>query len=341
MDGERFDRVARLFAHGVTRRGTLSLVIGAVAGVASTAVAGRVEAKATCRGVRCAHACCGGHCCGDAGDVCTDAGKCCPAKQTCGDHCCPPENVGCTEIVLPDGSVKIGCLCPQGTVPVRHACIPCHKDGTTCAADVQCCSGSCCNGHCCPADQFCVDGVCGCAAGTGCSGSATCIGPEHTYTTEGTCCQMPLVAECCNDGPRGSPAGFARCCTPGVDCLDGTFCPNGGFHALGGAVGVCFGATGGDSIFLDCIGGQTTCSPTFPCCSGLPCGRDGTCHCLSIGAACGSGWVPGEFQCCTGRCEDGVCACIPANEIACVTDADCCAGLVCNHTFGTCQPPSG
>src|SRR5262249_43935338 len=202
--------------------------------------------------------------------------------------------------------------------------------------------GSC--GHDCaaPLDQgglgqngICVGGECVCAPGKGCAGGATCIGPEHTYTTAGTCCQTPEVGECCTDSAPGAADGFARCCTPGVDCFDGAACPNGGRHALGGAISGCCNpeCVAGDATAYACVGNFEACSPTLPCCSELPCDAQGRCPCLPVGNTCGRGLPPGDLQCCGGQCLDGVCCadgncgpCLPDGE-PCTEDTDCCSAI--------------
>src|SRR5262249_6611913 len=183
MDGSRFDDLARSFSSGIPRRTVVSALAGSVLAVA---FGRRAEAKKLCGKFPCKNACCNDTCCDGVDDVCTDAGRCCPASQTCGSTCCPPENVGCSVIDLGDGTVKIGCQCPEGQFISHGHCVPCHETGKTCAADAECCSGSCCNGLCCPSGQFCAEnGTCTCGTDQVTCGDTCC--PQDHICQDGKC----------------------------------------------------------------------------------------------------------------------------------------------------------
>src|SRR5262249_19127581 len=158
----------------------------------------------------------------------------------CEGHCLPPgqlehDRANCG---------RCGHACGAGQACSAGKCV-CRAGGTVCGdrgADLQTDPHPCGRGgqDCPPAAGegglgpagICVGGQCACLPGhgSGCSASATCFGPEHTYTTAGTCCHTPQVAQCCTETELGP--GFAHCCTPGVDCVGG--CPNGGFSATAG-----------------------------------------------------------------------------------------------------------
>ena len=101
---------------------------------------------------------------------------------------------------------------------------------------------------------------------------------------------------------------------------------------MAGGVGDCCNdkCTGGGSTALACVAFTSGCEGGLPCCSGVACEELGKCTCLTAGAACGGGWVPGDEQCCSRRCTDGVCQCVRKNEF-CETDGDCCGSLVCGE----------
>jgi hypothetical protein len=225
MDDVRFDAIVKSFASASSRRSFVRAALGGGAAglVALLGFRRPVEAKKLCGGVLCKHGCCNDTCCSPQEDMCTDAGRCCPAAQTCGRFCCPPENVGCTQTDLGDGTVELGCLCPEGQFISHNHCVPCHETGKQCSADVECCSGSCCNGFCCPAGQFCSDaGTCVCDSDQVTCGDTCC--PSDHVCREGKCVCGDDYLDC--DGvcvPKRDENGAFGCCST-ADCRSGVCC---------------------------------------------------------------------------------------------------------------------
>jgi hypothetical protein len=106
------------------------------------------------------------------------------------EHCC-----GCTPLTCKTANGRCG------TIP----------DG--CGGKIVC---GCPEERVCGSDGWCTDPAC-CSPGVICG--------RHT-TVGSHCCVAPQEAECCMDVAEPPSAGFARCCTPGVDCVES--CPGGG-----------------------------------------------------------------------------------------------------------------
>lgn len=250
----------------------------------------------------CSDVCCAGACCAE-GERCTETG-CCPRIQSCGRLCCPPENVGCTEKTLPDGTVIVGCLCKEGLVydPETNRCLPCPTSGDHCPDDDPCC--------------------------VGCKG-----------ITEGPC---QTNDDCCGDLLCGVNGPIRRCfCREqGDECfVDADCCPEAG-GCIGGRCGGCIGLFANDVCPADgeccndsCVDGECEKAPVGdPCEAGVDCQslncENGFCaSCRPPGSACDR-----ESQCC-GTCLNNVCC--RGQNFSCGGQADCCAGLTC--TGGTCQ----
>jgi hypothetical protein len=217
MDDQRFDVITRAFAVGLTRRGAMRALVGGLAGTAAgllgrpaAVLAEPKDAAPTCgacpRGERCV------------------AGACCPTKLACADLCCPPQTVGCTELKLPDGTVKVGCLCPEGWEydSPTNTCFgsQCRPVGVSCGGDADCCSGNCERGlcQCMPAGGSCADFEC-------CGGScpdgvcASCTLAGGACTTHAECCGMQIG----KSGWGKCVDGICRCCYAGgyPACGDG------------------------------------------------------------------------------------------------------------------------
>jgi hypothetical protein len=271
MDGTRFDDLTRVLAGSGSRRRFLGrLGAGMLGGVA--ALLGISDTAARCRpaGRTCSandHCC--SRFCGDRDR--TGDGQCEPCEGVvCDELCCPPETIGCTENVLPDGTALIGCLCPEGTLydRARNECRPCANVGGTCRADEDCCDGVCAE------DGRCVDRSC-------CSPEAVC----DADGTAGICCAGPMTAECCCPSSPTEDDGFVHCCTPGVDCVGDLSpaearrrCPRGWARAHYSPD--CSVDLSDEVLMIDCCAVEVT-----PCCLpgttdvvGWVCPRDGTCR---------------------------------------------------------------
>ena len=128
-----------------------------------------------------------------------------------------------------------------------------------------------------------------------------------------------LFVQCGEDPNRlcPRPDGTAGCCDPGQPCVDGACVssppppPDGSCVCSGTALG-------------------KPCETSEECCAGL-CGTDfgggqtcqyGETNCADLGDFC-SNDANGENDCCTGVCEDCVCACL-APGTACQSNAACC-----------------
>jgi hypothetical protein len=234
----------------------------------------------------CGHKCPPGH-------VCKNGHCACPSgKVPCNGACVTPQryssdeqNCGACGHVCPHGAtcVKGECHCPRGTVVCGDACISpdsFSSDPHNCGACGHDCTLSIDEGGI-GASAICVAGTCVCPPGKGCSGDATCVGVSQTVTTAGTCCSYPQRAECCSESAPGKGDGFARCCTPGVDCLfsddpnEGALghfaCPGVGYGGSGSHSsdqnGYCTTLEGGDSTTVACLlEGQPCNQDGFPCC---------------------------------------------------------------------------
>ena len=285
MDGQRFDELTRRVATTVSRRTTLGLLAGAAAGLFGVSTRRAAAGRCLAGGKECSdrrgEECCSGACCEevccDDGFACTGKG-CCPAIQSCGELCCPQENVGCTEWVLFDGTVKIGCLCKEGYYYADETCIPCQETGEECADDAECCSGSCCNGACCP-------------AGFSCDGRS-CVCPDGQEACKDSCC-LPNAS--CQDGTCVCREGYkecgAECCPPGYECSAGGFCqcPDGYLDCGGECVPM--EVQGFEGYWPGCCW-QSDCPAGWLC----DAERHICLECLSDGDC------PGEQQCCEGNC---------------------------------------
>jgi hypothetical protein len=106
-------------------------------------------------------------------------------------------------------------------------------------------------------------------------------------------------------------ASYAETCSSGLACCAGFTCTNGDTPASSG------------ECEPSCPTLGTSCANH--CCSGLEC-RGGTC-CAAAGTGCQR-----DKDCCTGQCNDGVCACNQNGGQCDGPEGECCSGL-------TCQPP--
>jgi cysteine-rich repeat protein len=269
----------------------------------------------------------------------------CPADcAICGSHhvagaedCDPPYTIGGL------ASCDDGCrfaACGDGAIEAGETCEPASGLDAACpgacggsGADPCTCPGTCGNGI--------VDGS------EPCDPEA----PSATWTCPTDGLGNPAQCSRPNQGPGceccGGGCGFLGlgCCTAGT-CVPGPmgldFCvefPPCIVDEGCDVPAVCELATG----FCCLPPGTSTpaCSvlgiPTAFCCAPSTCESDtggtfGGC-CTANGLAC-SGDPGRPFECCSGVCDAGSCACAPSGA-ACFTDSGCCSG---NCLLGTCQP---
>lgn len=151
----------------------------------------------TCRCDRYASTICAterGACKGDAGDGCDTDDQCCDGVCIDGVCACFGESEPCAD----------SAACCDGLTCWNDVCLPCSvANGDACEATEECCEGAC------------VDGVCRCCV--------TCETADGAYRTRDLSLCCPQDALCYPDTDLGP--GFARCCTPGVDCLGDPFGP--------------------------------------------------------------------------------------------------------------------
>ncbi len=194
MDGRRFDGIARaVAAGGLSRRGVLALLGGALAGARVRGVAAQ-----------------------GAGTPVPDGGGDCPAGFTA----CPD---GCADLqadLLNCGAC--GAVCESGLVPVRCNAGVCER--ANCAVGQEYCGAM--DGcrdlqtdpeHC---------GACGAACGDGTCEGGRCVPPGGSACAEGeTICDGACVALCCNNDHCGV---CGNACTGGLTCFEAVCdCPSG------------------------------------------------------------------------------------------------------------------
>jgi hypothetical protein len=309
MDESRFDRLARKFAKGHSRR---SVVKGLLGGLAALAGRGLAEAKPSCR----------------------EAGHPCEGNQTC----C----VGLVCVVSGPGSARRCTPCPTGQIACGRVCIAacaatdqCHLNGTCDPATGQCTNPPapvntpCGNGRVCDGSGSCVE----CLRATVCPGqdtecqARTCTSGKCGVTNApaGTPTSNQTAGDCQKnvcDGAGGVtstadnsdvPADDGNPCTTEV-CSNGTPAhpakPDGTACAPpGGGTGECQGGSCVTCLALH----DMTCTADDQCCghaTGTVCAPEDEC----------TGGNPAGTQCC--RSEGAGCS----------SSCDCCGDMLCDET---------
>jgi hypothetical protein len=291
-------------------------------------------------------------------ETCVD-GLCiadCPDKLCINDTCC---DCAVTED-CPKGFVCNGCGCNCiGTINSDGECVQCKTKGD-CKACENCIDGKCVPLEC-PNNLVCVNGGCGCPAGTKYDPvTNSCIPIVCNDDAECGSCESCLSNQCV---PINCPAGTKAVIANGVctcvewPCVDVT-CENGADCGKG------CGCLNGECVpckYLDC-GSLETCEQSLGCecndlqkCQGVggcneeycddfvQCGTPGcTCYenkCVSCeNFSCDDGECAEQKGC---TCKNDKCQGIGCNNEPCTTNANCGVGCTCQD--GQCKdtPCSG
>ncbi len=310
MDGNQFDRLARVIGAATSRRGVLKTLAGSALGAIAAAGLGKAAAK---NNTRCRlldalcvqnQDCCSKQCCDGA---CCDHSLGCPAGQTrcqksCVDLSLDSTNCGRCKHACPSSRTCTAgvCGCPEGTVLCDGVCL----DTRDLDSDPNNC-GAC--GDVCPQGQFCSEGLCGACRqlGDGCAAAGDCC---SGYCDQGGCDLCPTGSAPC-DGVCLDTRAFDHdpnnCGACGYICPQGQFCSE-------GLCGTC--RQEGDG-----------CGADGDCCSGN-CNQGSCDSCLIWGGACTRNQECCSGACCGSRCQE---------SIAYQSDPRNCGA--CNHGCGAAQ----
>ena len=263
----------------------------------------------------CGGTCVNGKCQGGVNPTCAAVGGACGSN---GDCC----NNNCVGGVCTTPCVAQGASCTANADCCNNNCMggvctnACANQGSACTNNTDCCTG------------ICVGGVCSmqCAArGSACTNNTDCC---SGLCANGICRKLGCFAagalclsdaDCCQDscdkgrGICGSAGCFADGipCSQDVDCCSGLIC-----NPMNKKCGT-----------LTCKKLNDPCAGDGECCS-LYC--SGSCQCALSGTACTQAQA---YKCCSGNCENNVCADCRQMGMACTDDMQCCSGT-CNN--GTC-----
>jgi hypothetical protein len=366
MDGQRFDDLARLFAHSTTRRTIWRSALGFAAGWFATRSGEHVDAQDQCvplagsctTAAECCGTpdvdCCAGVCtnirdatnCGSCGHACEGSSQCCGDVCTsltdpsncggCGVMCGPCQ--ACTEIGG-SGACIYTCTatqicdgdicveCPPGTINCYGgACIDVLTDNKNCGRCEYECNDP--SGYGGPPGSFCVNGACVCPAGTTqCPNEVGNL--DECFDLLTTSFNCGYCNHACNDELRGSICVGGECVCPQGSSPCGNLCCPADAQC---ANGVC-----------TCIGDSCPCPAGTLLCNGecIDPVTDPR-HCGGCGVVCSA----------VQRCEGGRCSCrwrCSHDDFECfdlLTDPHNCGGcrVVCTAdedcVAGTCVMPS-
>jgi hypothetical protein len=129
MDGQTFDRIAKMLAEGRSRRSVARALAGGAAGGALVLLGGTAGAVGRCKTV---------------GQACKTREDCCPGPTRNGNVICTTtggnqKTCECANAADPCG----GFCCDQGQFCEAGSCVPCRGGGFGCDFDFECCSSSC------------------------------------------------------------------------------------------------------------------------------------------------------------------------------------------------------
>jgi len=205
MDGQKFDKLTRAFATGISRRSLLKIFGGATtAGVAGVALLGPARVFAQ-------------ECPGDG-----SPGACCLTVDDCDDgrFCVIQGDVGaagicaCTESGL--GDPWLGCTCMSGTQT------PCGDSGFVCCATGDTVGGpGICRTECDTVDDSCISGT-----------EGACDAYNEANGTEYICCTFGGA-----DGSAGTCVAEAACVVEPPNTGSGTTADTSSWIAPAAAVG--------------------------------------------------------------------------------------------------------
>ncbi len=296
-----------------------------------------------CPGVTCSFTC------GTTNAPCTGDGQCC-SGWFCGGTVCVQGT--CSAQGLPCGSNDQCCQSPKHLkCDAGTGTCECGAIGTTCADDLDCCSGFTCRTgsapgslpQCHPAaprvdGSACIDpsdctsttcvvpagqtlGSC-CTAKSGACSAGICCAPSVCLSGVQTCqdclnagTATGAATDCCQDPVPLDYLGGKCCYRPATACLaDGECCP------VNGRATFCATTAASGASTVCCSGYDTLCDASHPCCSGYAC--DGGLCKVAPAEAC----TPAVLDCrAADSCFNGTCCQHPSRP--CTGPAECCTGL--------------
>ncbi len=373
MDGQSFDRIARLLGGAASRRAGIKAAVVAAVGLATRGVLPEqpVAAKPNQDGPcddrsgkmnRCKvdGDCCTRYCktgksgktgrcrCIHRGKPCRPEQKCC--NGTCTNGICPRKKRRC---VKPDGSCKTRIKKKKNGKKkrIRRACCSgkctngkcpktCKADGASCTAASECCVGACTAGIC---------AVCT-ATGQACTASPECcsglcdanvckkIIATSVACVAGDVCQDPLAE--CTSYQSSQPAGTycllaqsERTCTKDNDCIT-QVCTNGTCEAYQPGVAAVCGASSADQT---CKASSNATCQTYTN-SWQNSNSDQYFCTLDTGETCPVDI--GDCGCKSSACNGGTCcdtdSGLQPDNTKCIDNTDCCSNLC--QTIGTEDP---